>query len=243
MSMTSPTDGENPEDCGVYNEYYNVQHGILSEFTCEGLDGHNNSLSWIEANANRMGATINTRPSSRRWSQLEAFEIFVKGRESGIKYKITAYYAPKQAALMARRMSEIDLNEGNAPQALRVFRKMMHFDVNWYDHRDGEWEHICLDEVHDPLRPHWPGDAIVSVMNALHDDLASAVDIHMMTLRRGMISALPVYWFSGEMVQNPSFDMMANYVSNLQRLEESNSKEELIERAEGLVTSFIDEEE
>ncbi len=84
MSMTSATGGENPEDCGVYNEYYNIQHGILSEFTCEGLDGHNNSLSWIEANANRMGATINTRPSSRRWSQLEAFEIFVKGRESGI---------------------------------------------------------------------------------------------------------------------------------------------------------------
>ncbi len=243
MSMTSPTDGENPEDCGVYNEYYNVQHGILSEFTCEGLDGHNNSLSWIEANANRMGATINTRPSSRRWSQLEAFEIFVKGRESGIKYKITAYYAPKQAALMARRMSEIHLNEGNAPQALRVFRKMMHFDVNWYDHRDGDWEGICLDEVHDPLRPHWPGDAIVSVMNALHDDLASAVDINMMTLRYQMMSAIPVYWFMGEMVHDPSFDMMASYVSNLQRLHDTSCKEEMSVIAEGMITSFIDEEE
>lgn len=243
MSRGSDPDGANPEDCGVYNEYYNPQNGILSGFTCEGLDGHNNSLSWIEVNANRMGATINTRPGSRRWSQFETFEISVKGRESGIKYRVIAHYSPKQAALMARRMGEIDLNEENAPQALRVFRKMMHFEVGWYDYRDGTWEGICLDDVHDPLRPHWPGDAIVSVMNALHDDLASAVDINMRTLRGEMMSALPVYWFMGEMAQDPSFDMMASYVSNLQRLKDSKSEEEFTERADGMITSFFDEGE
>jgi hypothetical protein len=100
-----------------------------------------------------------------------------------------------------------------------------------------------MEDVRDKSRPHWPGDGIVSAMYALHNDLRSCLDGEMRTLRRGMKSALLIYWFEGLMPGEYPFEYSINqvseYIENLNILEVTSDKIEFQEMVENTLRLSI----
>lgn len=209
-------------------------NSVLDSFLVSGLDEHNRSVRWIEETAKKIGATITTASDSR-WSRYsDCFDIQLCGRDSGILYKITVSQSNKQTKFLSKRFGEFELDENNAPVIMNAFPEIMSCDVKWYDLRTSDWSYICMRDVQNKSKPHWPGDGIVSVMYALNDDLRSCLEEEMRTLRREMIVALVTYWFAKQTPDDYphqySIDDVCKYVFGLTQLEEMNS-EKFKERA------------
>jgi len=203
---------------------------VLASFHVNGFDEHNRSLDWIEGTAKKIGAVINLNTEGRWTRFAESFEIKLNGRDSGIIYRITISQSHKQTKFLAQRFDEIDLNEKNAKIIMSAFPEIMHYEVNWFDLRSSEWRGVCMEGVRDKSKPYWPGDEIVSVMYALHNDLRSCFDKNMDTLRREMAQALIVYWFAREMPGEYPFEYSLNqiceFIENLESLQKTSDKDE-----------------
>jgi len=205
---------------------------ILKNFTCEGLDQHNRSIEWLVDVLDEIGAEIETCSDQRRYDA-ESFSIRMIG-SSGVLYRISVHFRRQQARLIAKRIEEVDFDaenweEDGAPVPIAVlmhaFHEMMSFDVHWFDARDGDWESICIHGRREkPIV--WPGDTLVSVVSTLSDDLRSALELSMNTLRRELCEALTIAWFNNQTTKDVTFEMVAQYVTNLQDLENADDKEE-----------------
>jgi hypothetical protein len=156
-------------------------------------------------------------------------------------YRISVHQNLRQTKILAKRFDEIKLNEKNCQIILNAFPEIMHYDVHWFDLRTLEWSSVCMEDVRDKSRPHWPGDGIVSAMYALHNDLRSCLDEEMRTLRREMISSLVIYWFEGlvpgEYPFEYSINQVCEYIENLNLLQRTSDKveyQEVVENTLGL---------
>ena len=156
-------------------------------------------------------------------------------------YRISVHQNLRQTKILAKRFDEIKLNGKNCLIILNAFPEIMHYDVHWFDLRTLEWSSVCMEDVRDKSRPHWPGDGIVSAMYALHNDLRSCLDEEMRTLRRELISSLVIHWFEGlvpgEYPFEYSINQVCEYIENLNLLQRTSDKvefQEVVENTLGL---------
>ena len=199
---------------------------IFKEYAVDGLDEHNRSFSWLLETTDRLGARIETETDSARWDSMP-FNIRLRGKKSGILYRIKVNYRPRLAKLLSRRINEIDLSDGYSPSViLPAFRMMLDFNVYWYDSRKMDWESFCVIPNQSMDSMVWPIDRIVSLMEALSDDLGAALDIGMNTLRKELVEAYPVSWFAGNTNSKVSFDEVSTYVHHLMDLQDAETQEE-----------------
>ena len=148
------------------------------------------------------GASIIAYDGASDWVEEDTrnTSIELRGKESGIKYKISITFRPKRARLLARRQEEILLANSEYPISdcvLRGFVKasdFMEFRVQREDH-DGKWDYMCIDP--EGVFGVWPGDDIATLMMCLHDDLNTALDPKMYTLRNGLGDASKVAFMHG----------------------------------------------
>ena len=101
---------------------------------------------------------------------------------------------------MAERFDEIDFDGEQDPigALMHAFRNMMDFAVHWYDFRDGDWEHVCIHESREKEPSCWPGDNVASAVMALSNDLRTAFEPPMNTLRREMREDLVNRWHAAQ---------------------------------------------
>ncbi|MDP6562629.1 MAG: hypothetical protein QF377_02535 [Candidatus Thalassarchaeum sp.] len=213
---------------------------MLREYSIEGIEEHNRSLRWLLDTAERLGARIEVEPGESRWDSVP-FEIRLNGLESGIQYRIRVSYRPRMAQLMSRRISEVDLSDEESIRAmLSAFQKMLDFDVYWYDPRKLDWERFCVIPKNRKDSKAWPFDRIVSLMEALNDDLGTALDIGMNTLRKELVESFPVAWFSGQTDPSLTFDKVSIYVSHLMDLIRTESQDEFEDVSNAFAALFGD---
>ena len=212
---------------------------VLDAFAHCGLDEHNRSLLWIEEAAVRIGAWIDTTTAGGWSRDLDYFEIKFPGRDSGVLYRILVGHSKRHAKLLSRRIGEFEVNEVNAIAIMHAFDQLMSFDVEWYDLRKGEWRGICMRDAKDDCKSHWPGDAIVSIMLSLSDDLRSCLEKSMQTLRREMREALVTYWFAGRAPEGTSFQQVAAFVGGLRELQDAPNVDGYREVADRMARSEI----
>ncbi len=213
---------------------------MLREYSIEGIEEHNRSLRWLLDTAERLGARIEVEPGDSRWDSVP-FEIRLSGLESGIHYRIRVNYRPKMAQLMSRRISEVDLSDEESVRAmLPAFQKMVDFDVYWYDPRKLDWERFCVIPNNRKDSKAWPFDRIVSLMEALNDDLGTALDISMNTLRKELVESYPVAWFSGQTDPSLTFDKVSIYVGHLMDLSYCESQDEFEDVSNAFAALFGD---
>jgi hypothetical protein len=181
------------------------------------LEEHNKSLTWIQETAKEIDANIVISTNEYYDSKNHNSAIYMKGRKSNISYKIEINYYPRIANLCAKRIDEISINEENFRILNKfIISKMITFNVRWYDLRIMDWSSICIENESGIMS--WPGDIIVSVMNALYNDIYSALDSKMNTLRSTLIEALPVYWFVNKQFYNISYNNIALLSESLEDL-------------------------
>ena len=213
---------------------------MLMEYSVEGMEEHNRSLRWLLDTVERLGARIEVEPGDSRWDS-DPFEIRLNGLESGIHYRIKVSYRPRMGQLMSRRISEVDLSDRNAVRTmLPAFRKWLDFDTYWYDPRKMDWERFCVvpNSRKDPQI--WPFDAIVSLMEALNDDLGTALNIGMNTLRKELVEAYPTAWFAGQTDSSLTFDEISIYVGHLRDLIDAESREEFEDISDAFAVGWIE---
>jgi len=109
--------------------------------------------------------------------------VWFRGKQSGIKYKIEIKYMKKRADMLSNKFDEIVGASSSYPgdKVLRGFLKateVLDFDVYMED-GDGDWNHICIDGDFGL----WPGDDVAALMMCLFDDLNTALEPAMYTLR------------------------------------------------------------
>ena len=246
MKMEGKNENKNEErmpldirDNGETCQNRGPAHLVLDAFAHRGLDGHNRSLIWIGETAARIGARIDTAPQGGYSHRLEYFEIKFPGRDSGVLYRIMVGHSKRHAELLSKRIEELEVDEANAAAIMHAFDDLMSFDVEWYDPRRGEWRTICMRDVKDHHRSHWPGDAVVSVMLSLSDDLNSCLEMGMKTLRQAMREALVAYWFAGRTPEVTSFQQVAEFVGGLRELQEATEIDDFLELSDRVARSRI----
>jgi len=199
------------------------------------LEEHNKSLTWIQETAKEINANIVISTNEYYDPKKHNSAIYMKGRKSNISYKIEINYHPRIANLCAKRIDEISINEENFRILNKfIISKMITFNVRWYDLRIMDWSSICIENESGIMS--WPGDIIVSVMNALYNDIYSALDSKMNTLRSTLIEALPVYWFVNKQFYNISYNNIALLSESLEDLHYTDVSDSMDEFSQKTLT-------
>ena len=194
----------------------------LNDFKIKGLDEHNKSIQWIEETCEIMDAKICLDGKDRYGRFCESFDIYIKGKKSRIEYRINVRQSDKMGKILLNRIKEIDLNERNAKVIMNAFKEFVNLSVSWHNLGKSEWESICM---HDDPSNHWPGDGVVAVMYALRDDLRSASDANMRTLRNTMMDSLPLYWMAGRTTEI-DIHQIVEYIEILSKLNQAKNQDE-----------------
>ena len=192
------------------------------------LKEYNKSINWIKETGKEIDANIIISNNEYHNTVEQQSDIYLKGSKSNIPYKIEIKYFPRIANLCAKRIDEISINEENFRVLNNsIIKKMLTFRVYWYDLRNRRWDSICIENKSQIMS--WPGDTIVSVMNALYNDIYSALDYGMDTLRNLMVDALPVYWFVNKQSNTVSFNnigLLSESFEDLHYTDVTNGKED-----------------
>ena len=204
------------------NEKKTTNEWLTEHCSIANLEGHNRSLEWLLETANRMDATIDTRITDGYSSQGVCFAIQLQGNHSGVLYRIKVTFNPKVAKLLGKRGGS--WAEDNFESMVYPFREMVQYESFWFDHRKGDWERVCVIRKGDG-RGFWPFDTGVSLMEALRNDMDTALQMDMDTLRKSLIESYPVSWFNGNTDASLGWDEVKNYCSILWTLQSSGSEE------------------
>ena len=195
---------------------------LLDHCSIDGLESHNRSLEWLIETAERLDATIDTRITDGYSSQGFCFAIQLKGRHSGVLYRIKVTFNPKMARLLGKRAGDFVVEEG---YLLHPFRNMVEFESFWFDHRKEDWERVCVIRAGDS-DCFWPFDSVVSLMEALNNDLDTALQMGMDTLRKSLIDSYPISWFNGNTDIGLMWDEVQQYCYLLYHLQHIPDSEE-----------------
>ena len=219
-----------------------LKEWVLKTFGCDGLEPHNRSLEFMCEVLDDVGATIDVGGESRQYDA-ESFAIRVPG-SSGVPYRISVHFRPRAARLMEQRLNEIDFGEDGAIGTLmHAFRQMMDFQIHWHDLRDGDWETICIHDRRDKTPDCWPGDHVVATVMLLADDLRSALELPMNTLRRELRESYPVAWAAGLTPSDVTFADVVKYVAYLEELQNAENRDEFLEIRARTLKDLYNEEE
>ncbi len=126
--------------------------------------------------------------------------IEFRGKESGIKYKIDIQYRAERARILERRIDDIVQANSLYPISDAVLRgfveasDFLNFQV-YREDMDGDWDHLCVDPNGDFGL--WPGDDVAALIMCLYDDLNTALEPAMYTLRHGLQDASKVAFMNG----------------------------------------------
>ena len=206
---------------------------IMETFGQERLEPHNRSLGLINRVIEDVGATVEVGSEYRQYGK-ESLAIRVSG-SSGVNYRISVHFNRRVARLMRHRRNEMDFDGSSCIGAfMNPFRGMMEFDIHWHDLRDGDWRHICLHDRRDVPMECWPGDHVATTIQLLNDDLNSALLPEMSTLRRELRIAYPIAWAAGHTPSEVKFSQVANYVTDLELLDEASTLDEFMELREAM---------
>ena len=201
---------------------------LVESFWQDGLEPHNKSLELISQVIGDVGATVDIGSEYRQYGS-ESISIRLTGG-SGTNYRISVQFKRRIASLMTRRFAEMDFEDpSQAGNFMHPFRKMMEFDIHWYDFRDGDWVSICIHDRHDAPVECWPGDNIATTIQLLNDDIRSAMLPEMSTLRRELRSSYPVSWAAGQSSPEVKFSDVAKTVFWLRNLDDASSIAEFAE--------------
>ena len=199
---------------------------------CPGLTPHNNSVEMLVEAIKQHDAIVDIGGESRRHSRNGAisFAIRVKGR-SGTQYRVSVYYHPLYAEVVAKRIDEIDLNDPEQIGVLmRPFGALLHFESHWHDARDGDWNHICVHERRNLPSNCWPGDALVAMVQALANDLRSALEPEMNTLRHELMRAYPVAFCNEQTPPEITYSDVTTYCIAVGEINKCKKKKETVEK-------------
>ncbi len=172
--------------------------------------------------------------------------IELRGKESGIKYKISIRFKANRARTLSKRMSEILLANSEYPVSEGVLRafvnasEFLSFNVARED-VDGGWDHLCIDPS--GAFGVWPGDDVAALIMCLYDDLNTALDPAMYTLRHGMNEASKIAFMNGN--SKSSINRLMAYDSayaRVQELSKSMSSKDIYSLVSKLKQNFSDPE-
>ena len=155
----------------------------------------------------------------------KCLSIEFRGKESGIKYKITISYKHHRAEKLSARIDEIVQANSLYPisdSVLRGFIEASDF-LSFQVHRedaDGRWDYLCIDPSGD--FGVWPGDDVATLIMCLYDDLNTALDPAMYTLRYGMEDASKIAFLNGN--SKSSIHRLAAYEAAFERIAEATKK-------------------
>ncbi len=127
-------------------------------------------------------------------------EISFRGKESGITYRVELIYARNNAKHLASRIDEVlDANSSYpvSDGVLKGFIKatdFLRFQVSRVSNGGG-WDYLCIDPGEDFGL--WPGDSVAALLMCLHDDLNTALEPAMYTLRGGLKEASKMAFLKG----------------------------------------------
>ena len=201
----------------------------LDGFKYPQMTCHNRSIDWIVDVSNTLGAEIRTEVDGGYRHFSESFEILIRGRDSGILYRIEVAQSNKQLEIMSKRVAEFTMTSRESAVILYAFRDLMDTRVSWWDIRTSRWEYICMRDELNELEPHWPGDGVVSMLYLLHNDLEQSTELSLRTLRQEMRKALVIYWFNG--MTNPLMTIgdITDFSEGLRELENAGCEADFLE--------------
>ena len=172
--------------------------------------------------------------------------IEFRGKESGIKYKISIIYKHNRARKLANRIDELVQANSLYPVSESVLRGFVEasdflgFQVNRED-EDGGWDYLCIEPSGD--FGVWPGDDIATLIMCLNDDLNTALDPAMYTLRHGLQEASKVAFLNGN--SKSSIHRLVAYEAAFKRIKEATKKmktENVLSLSSRLKSNFSDPE-
>ena len=176
----------------------------------------------------------------------KCLSIEFRGKESGIKYKISISYKHHRAEKLSARIDEIVQANSLYPisdSVLRGFVEASDF-LSFQVHRedgDGGWDYLCIDPSGD--FGVWPGDDVATLIMCLYDDLNTALDPAMYTLRNGMQDASKNAFLNGN--SKSSIHRLAAYEAAFQRVAKATKKlkrEDALSVSSKLKSAFSDPE-
>jgi len=176
----------------------------------------------------------------------KCLSIEFRGKESGIKYKISITYKHHRAEKLSARIDEIVQANSLYPisdSVLRGFIEASDF-LSFQVHRedaDGGWDYLCIDPSGD--FGVWPGDDVATLFMCLYDDLNTALDPAMYTLRHGMQDASKNAFLNGN--SKSSIHRLVAYEAAFQRVGKATKKlkrEDALSVSSKLKSAFSDPE-
>ena len=144
------------------------------------------------------------------------YSILLYGR-SGAKYKIELIFNQKLARKLHSGYSRLNSKEveNHLPLLLSVFDKVLDYNLYWFDKRTERWDYLCIQQNESEKPNCWQPDIIASLALSLRNDLISAMEPELFTLRESILESLPTYWAFGS---NSGFSNVAKYVSILEQI-------------------------
>ena len=127
-------------------------------------------------------------------------EISFRGKESGITYRVELIFHKSGAKHLASRIDEVLEANSSYPVSdgvLKGFIKatdFLRFQVS-RGSTGGGWDYLCIDPGEDFGL--WPGDSVAALLMCLHDDLNTALEPAMYTLRGNLEEASKMAFLRG----------------------------------------------
>ncbi len=127
-------------------------------------------------------------------------EISFRGKESGITYRVELIFHRSGAKHLASRIDEVLEANSSYPVSdgvLKGFIKatdFLRFQVS-RGSTGGGWDYLCIDPGEDFGL--WPGDSVAALLMCLHDDLNTALEPAMYTLRGNLEEASKMAFLKG----------------------------------------------
>ena len=146
------------------------------------------------------------------------YNILLYGR-SGTRYKIELNFNRKLARKLHSGYSRLNSKEieDHLPLLLSVFDKTLDYNLYWFDKRTERWDYLCIHQDESEKPNCWQPDIIASLALSLRNDLVSAMELELFTLRESILESLPTHWAFGS---NHGFSIVAEYVAVLEQIRE-----------------------
>ena len=144
------------------------------------------------------------------------YNILLYGR-SGTRYKIELNFNQKLARKLHSGYTRLTSKEieNYLPILLSVFEKVFDYNLYWFDKRTERWDYLCIQQNESEKPNCWQPDIIASLALSLRNDLVSAMELELFTLRESILESLPTHWAFGS---NHGFSIVAEYVAVLEQI-------------------------
>ena len=200
----------------IFNNGADEQNSVKTEW-------HDLSPPSLYVGATPSRTSIIAYDDTSEWEKADSktTAIELRGKESGIKYKISINFKPNRARTLSKRIDEILMANSEYSLSACVLRgfvsasEFLSFKVGRED-LDGGWDHLCIDPS--GAFGVWPADDVVALIMCLYDDLNTALDPAMYTLRHGLGDASKIAFMNGN--SKSSINRLMAYDSAYVRVKE-----------------------